>query len=104
MDALIDEDQLLINDLILAELIPFLSIRKEDALIKVLNEIEKPQLFIDWKKIISLQINCLKNGVNGIGMPDLIIAQQAIEKSYQVYSLDKHFRHISPFSGLKIFQ
>ena len=104
LDSLIDEDQILINDLILAELVPFLKIRKENTLVKVLNKIEKAQLIIDWQKIINLQISCLENGMNRIGIPDLIIAQHAIEEDFQVYSLDKHFHHISAFSNLKIFQ
>ena len=104
LDSLIDEDQIVINDLILAELVPFLKIRKELTLVTLLNKIEKAELLINWEKVINLQTKCLENGINRVGIPDLIIIQQAIENDFQVYTLDKHFQHISVFSNLLPFQ
>ena len=33
----------------------------------------------------------LRNGINKVGIPDLIIAQHAIQNNCSLFSLDKHF-------------
>ncbi len=91
LDFLIDENILVINDLILAELIPFLKIQNQHKLINLLNFVERLNLNIDWKQIIEFQYKCLKKGINGIGIPDLIIAQNALQNHCEIYSLDQHF-------------
>ena len=35
--------------------------------------------------IIDFQFKCLKNGLNGIGIPDLIVAQNAKQNSSKIY-------------------
>ena len=92
LDYFIDEDILFINNLILAELIPFLKIKKQRKMVMLLNSINKLDLNINWDQIIDYQYKCLKNGINGIGIPDLIIAQNAIQNYCTVYSLDNHFK------------
>lgn len=90
-DLLIDENLIVINDLILAELIPFLKIRKQNKIIKLLNNINRVPINIKWDEIIEYQYKCLKNGINGIGIPDLIIAQNALQNSCEIYTMDNHF-------------
>jgi len=92
MDSLIDENILVTNDIILAELLPYLKIKKQTKVIELLQNITRPPLKINWEKIIETQILCLKSGANGIGIPDLIIAQHAKENNCMIYTLDKHFR------------
>ena len=77
LDFLIDENLVAINDLILAELAPFLEIRKQRKPIHLLLLISKLPLDIGWDQIIEFQLRCLKSGINGIGIPDLILAQNA---------------------------
>jgi predicted nucleic acid-binding protein len=91
LDFLIDENILVINDLILAELVPFLKIKNQNKLIDLLNVVERLSLNIDWNEIIEFQHKCLKQGINGIGIPDLIIAQNALQNHCEIYSLDQHF-------------
>lgn len=91
LDVLIDENILVINDLILAELIPFLKIQNQNKLIDLLNFVERLDLNIDWEQIIDFQHKCLRKGINGIGIPDLIIAQNALQNHCEIYSLDQHF-------------
>jgi predicted nucleic acid-binding protein len=91
VDLLIDENLLVINDLILAELIPFLRIRNQRKIITLLYNINKLELSINWDQIIEFQFKCLKNGLNGMGIPDLIIAQNAKQNHCEIYSLDIHF-------------
>ena len=92
LDYFIDENILVINDLILSEIIPFLKIKKQKIIIHLLNSINKLSLNINWNQIIDYQYKCLKNGINGIGIPDLIIAQNSIQNHCAIYTLDKHFK------------
>ena len=91
LDILIDQNLVVTNDLILAELIPFLKIRNQSKLIHLLYEIRQLELLVNWKQIIDYQYQCLKNGLNAIGIPDLIIAQNAKQNQCSIYSLDNHF-------------
>ena len=91
LDFLIDENLIVINDLILAELIPSLRVRNQRKIVKLLYNINKIELSINWDQIIEFQFKCLKNGLNGIGIPDLIVAQNAKQNRCEIYSLDSHF-------------
>ena len=42
-----------------------------------------------------MQVRCLKAGANGVGIPDLIIAQNVMANNCKIFSLDKHFRLLS---------
>jgi predicted nucleic acid-binding protein len=94
LDFIIDENLVVTNDLILAELVPFLKARNQSRIILLLHSINKLRLNINWEQIIEFQYECLKNGLNGIGIPDLIIAQNAKQNCCEIYSLDNHFRLI----------
>lgn len=50
------------------------------------------------------QLKCLKSGSNGIGIPDLIIAQNAKKNHCEVFSLDKHFQVLGEIIEVKLFQ
>jgi predicted nucleic acid-binding protein len=91
LDFLIDENLIVTNDLIMAELIPFLKVRKQRKLTNLLLNIKRLNLSIYWDQIIEYQYKCLKNGLNGVGVPDLIIAQNAKQNNCEIYSLDNHF-------------
>ena len=91
LDFLIDENLIVINDLILAELVPSLKVRNQRKIVILLYDIKKLELSINWDQIIEFQFKCLKNGLNGIGIPDLIVAQNAKQNRCEIYSLDNHF-------------
>ncbi len=91
LDFLIDENLIVINDLILAELVPSLKVRNQRKIVKLIYSIFKLELSINWDQIITFQFKCLKNGLNGIGIPDLIVAQNAKQNRCEIYSLDNHF-------------
>ena len=95
LDYLINENIVVVNDLILAELIPFLKIKKHRTVISLLNAINKLDMNINWDQIIEYQHRCLKKGINGIGLPDFIIVQNAIQNRCEIYSLDNHFKMIN---------
>ena len=104
LDFLIDENIIVINDLILAELVPSLKVRNQRKIIKLLHNINKLELSINWEQIIKFQFKCLKNGLNGIGIPDLIVAQNAKQNLCEIYSLDNHFTLMKDILGLQLLK
>jgi predicted nucleic acid-binding protein len=103
LDYLIDENLIVTNDIILAELIPYLKIKRQTKVINLLHEVKRVPLSIHWDEIIEYQVKCLKGGANGVGIPDLIIAQNAKQNSCKVYSLDKHFRMLNQVLKVKLY-
>ncbi len=103
LELLIDENLIVINEIILAELIPYLKIKQQTHVIQLLNEVSQTPLDIKWEEIIQLQIKCLKSGANGIGIPDLIIAQNAKQNDCAIYSLDKHFKLLNKVLKIKFY-
>ena len=102
LDFLIDENLIVINDLILAELVPSLRIRNRRKIVKLLYNINKLELSINWDQLIEFQFKCLKNGLNGIGIPDLIVAQNAKQNHCEIYSLDSHFQLMKDILRLQL--
>ncbi len=103
LDELIDNNLLAINDVILAELTPALRIRKEQRLVALLETVTRLPLQVDWADIIDMQTQCLAGGINGIGIPDLMIAQNALQSGCPVYTEDKHFRWIGQVAPLRLY-
>ncbi|MGD1999645.1 MAG: PIN domain-containing protein [Desulfobacterales bacterium] len=103
IDFLIDENLVVINDLILAELVPSLKVCNQRKIINLLYHIKKLELYINWNQIITFQSKCLKKGLNGIGIPDLIVAQNAKQNRCEIYSLDNHFNLIKDILELQLF-
>jgi len=103
LDMLISENLIVTNDIILAELVPFLKIKKQFAVVKLLQEVNRLPLQINWAEVIEFQFRCLKAGANGIGIPDLIIAQNAKSNNCQIYSLDKHFRLLNQIIKIRLY-
>jgi predicted nucleic acid-binding protein len=91
LDLYIDQNLICINDLILAELIPYLKINNQNNVIRLLNNITNIEININWQNIIDYQIICIKNGINKIGIPDLIIVDNIIQNNLTLFTLDKHF-------------
>jgi predicted nucleic acid-binding protein len=103
LDHLIDSNLVLVNDLILTELIPFLRLQNQTALIDIIHDVEKLPMSIDWEQIQEFQFICLKSGINGIGIPDLIIVQNAIQNDSVIFSLDTHFKRMQDCLNVKLY-
>ena len=102
LDFLIDENLIVTNGLILAELIPFLRARKKDKIVPLLFHIRTLVLSIHWDQIMEFQFKCLKSGLKGIGIPDLIIAQNAQQYGCEIYSLDNHFSLMGDILDIRV--
>lgn len=103
VDKLIDTGNIYINDLILAELIPFLKLKKQNQIIDILQTIERFPININWNEITEYQISNLKNGINKVGIPDLITVQNALQNKASLYSTDKHFKLMSKNLKIKLY-
>jgi len=102
LNDLIDRNLLCINDLILSELIPFLKQKKQHHLINILNSIHKINLEINWQKIIDYQTINLKNGINKVGIPDLIIIQNVLDNNLELFTFDNHFVLMQKYLKFKL--
>lgn len=103
INNLLDSNTLCINDLILAELIPSIQHKNEFELRDLLLEITAIPLDIRWHEIIEMQTINLKNGINKVGIADLVIAQQVKNSQVSLYTLDRHFQLMSPLHNFKLF-
>lgn len=92
LDRLIEEDLICTNDLILTELIPFLIHQNHDSVVEELQAVNRIPLNIDWDIIQEYQLINLRNGINNVGIPDLIILNQVIQHKLTLFSFDKHFK------------
>ena len=103
LDILIDKNLIVINEIILSEILPTLTVQGHKELAALLRLLPVHPVSIDWDEIRLMQIQCLKKGFNGSGIPDLIVAQNAIEHNTLLYTLDKHFRWLTQTTPLKLF-
>jgi predicted nucleic acid-binding protein len=104
LDMLLEENLVVVNDLILAELLPPLLVRKNDTVAALLRQITHQMMNVQWEEIITFQTICLKNGINGVGIPDLIIAQNALQGQLKLMTNDRHFLQLSQHLGLELFE
>jgi len=104
LNKLIDEGSLCVNNVIIAELVPFLQERNENELIDILKSIDEVYLSINWKEIIDLQVRNLRNNIRRVGIPDLIILQNVIQNNLELYTLDNHFSLMNKVHKFKLFK
>ncbi len=104
LNQLIDRNLICINNLILTELVPFLKHKRQNKLIELLNSVRNIPLIIRWEGLINYQAANLKNGINKVGIPDLIILQNVIDNDLELFSLDKHFSLINTYIEFSLYK
>lgn len=97
IDKLLEEGFAVINDLILTELQPILIHRKRQDILEGLLALERIPMRIDWEMIRAYQLLNLQNGINKVGIPDLLILQQVIDEKISLFSFDKDFQLMQDF-------
>ena len=102
LDEDIDANIICTNELILSEMLPLIRLEKEDDLADVLNTVNKLPLEINWEQIRDYQLTNLRNGINKVGIPDLIIYQNAIANGSTLLTLDKHFQLMAKHISCKV--
>ena len=101
---LIDNNAICTNDLILAELLPFIRHSGAAPLAALLLSVARLEMKVDWAEIIEMQSLNLKNGLNKIGIPDLIIMQNAIKSNVLLFSFDRHFSLMQKVHKFEMYQ
>ena len=102
LDQIIETNSIRTNDLILSELLPLIRLKNENNLAEILETVQKLPLEINWEQIRNIQLLNLKNGINKVGIPDLIILQNAIQNKATLLTLDNHFKLISKHIDCKV--
>ena len=92
LERLIQEDLVCTNEIILCEILPYILLKKRNDIAQSLLALENIALSIDWRIIQQYQFLNLRNGINKVGIPDLIILQQVIDEKLTLFSFDKHFK------------
>jgi len=94
-------NEVCINKVILAELIPSAMSHNEKELIECLYGIELLELNIDWDEIIEIQYNCIKKGINKLGLLDIVIAQNAKQNNVGVFTINRHMILLCNLIGIE---
>ncbi len=102
LDQDIETNIICTNDLILSELLPMIRLKKENDLAELLETVQKLPLKINWEEIRIIQLANLKNGINKVGVPDLIIFQNAIQNGATLLTLDNHFKLMAGLSECRV--
>ena len=103
LSALIMDNAICTNDIILTELLPLIIFKKQHKLAELLNEIKKYELTIDWEEIRSIQLLNIRHGNNHIGISDIIIAQNCMQSGLRVIAHDKHILAMSKYLPIEIY-
>lgn len=102
LDEDIDANTVCTNELILSELIPFVKHRQESELAELLSTVKKFPLQINWEQIRDYQLINLREGINEVAIPDLIIYQNAITAGATLLTRDKHFKLMAKHIPCKV--
>jgi predicted nucleic acid-binding protein len=100
ISQLLIDNLVLTNKIILSELIPSAMVNKEYDFIDCLSGIDIVPLDIDWDEIIGIQYQCIKTGINKLGLLDIVIAQNAKQNNIEIFSTDKHMILLSKKMGI----
>ena len=101
---LLDSGNIVTNDLILTELLPSIRRKKEADLEELLLSVEKIPMSIDWNDLARMQLENLSSGNNNMGVPDLMILQNAIQNGLVLFENDKHFRLIGSKYAIRLLR
>lgn len=104
LSKLLEEDLVCINELILTEIAPILIKNNQIDVVESLRSLEFIPLIIDWDGIRNYQILNLRNGINKVGIPDLIILQQVVVEKIALFSLDNHFSQIKKYVHFELIK
>ena len=102
LDEDIDANLICTNELILSELLPLIRLKKENELAEILGTVKKLPLEINWEQIRDYQLINLQTGINKVGIPDLIIYQNAIITGATLLTVDKHFQLMANHISCKV--
>jgi predicted nucleic acid-binding protein len=101
VSELLENNTVSINKIILAELLPSAKLKKEKDFIECLSGIEVMDLNIDWDEIIEIQFQSIKNGINKLGLLDIVIAQNAKQNKLGMFTINRHMILLCKMIGVE---
>ena len=104
VDDLIDDYRICTNDIILTELLPSMTHKKEIALANLLRSVNRYAMDIDWQELQLYQLLNIKNGNNKVPVTDILIAQNCIQNNLSLLTKDKHFLLMKNYLPLQIYE
>jgi predicted nucleic acid-binding protein len=106
VDGLLRENLACTTGLIKAEILPGTRSKKEYNLLRdylaALPYLADPKDM--WDRVIEGQRKLKQKGINGVGIPDLLVAVTAMAHGVAVFSKDRHFKQMEKYVGLKRFK
>ena len=106
VDRLLDLDRVAVTGVVRAELQQGTRSRREfDKLKSLLGALESLDLDGEplWTAVGETGYALRRRGINGVGIPDLIIAAVAIDHGAPVLTFDEHFAKIAEVAPLTLF-
>jgi predicted nucleic acid-binding protein len=91
------------NEVVLTELLPSMRVKKEENLIKLMRQVRKIDMEIDWLQLRNIQFVNLQNGNNKVPLTDIMVAQNCIQNDLEILTTDKHFMKMAEYLPLQIF-
>ena len=91
------------NEVVLTELLPSMRVKKEENLIKLMRQVRKFDMEIDWPQLRNIQSINLQNGNNKVPLTDIMIAQNCIQNDLKLITTDKHFIKMAEYLPLQFF-
>ena len=104
MNILLANREACVNDVILAELLPSMNVRNENEVRELLLALPKLQMNVDWNNLVAMQTENIRHGLNKVGLPDLMIAQNALQSNAKLFSIDRHFELMGEIHSLQMFK
>ena len=104
LDDLIANNQVCVNDVILAELLPFLYHKGPQEVADALLALPKVDLRVDWAALIHFQTANLLRGIHRVGIPDLMIVQSVLDHHLLLFAADTHFKLMSQVFDFGLFE
>ena len=78
--------------------------KNQTEIIDLLIELPTVELSTNWEFVITLQILNIRNGINGVSIPDLMIIDNVIGDGPILYSEDTHFSLVCKHFHFDLFR
>lgn len=106
LDALLEQKRVVICNLIKAEILPFLPSRKlYDEVSEYFSALAQAEEYGQlWNDIIQNQYKIIRNGLNGVGIPDMMICCLAMHHNLPLFTADRHFKLLAAHLPLRLFE
>lgn len=109
---LLNQKKAAASDVVLLELIPYIHLQKNEPnkvirsvqLLEQVDHIFDTMSESDWEHLMKCQSSLLKRGVNGVTIPDLMIAYRCQRLNIPLFTLDKLLKKAAGFLGVVVYQ